>query len=147
MLTYEKYARAWEKAVNDQDTDELVSLQTDDFRWMTFTQKPGGLDQAGTRAFCLGGQINGFYYTSTIHESDEIIAGWHDITRQDEASRALSVVKVRDGKVHEFHHSRAPKLDKFQKATSTDASFNRAAVSGAGFPPWAKRSVMLFLSR
>ena len=39
MLTYEKYARAWEKAVNDQDTDELMSLQTDDFRWMTFTKK------------------------------------------------------------------------------------------------------------
>ena len=55
MLTYEKYARAWEKAVNDQDTDEPVSLHTDDFRWMTFTQKPGGMDQAGTRAFCLGG--------------------------------------------------------------------------------------------
>ena len=108
MLTYEKYARAWEKAVNDQDTDELMSLQTDDFRWMTFTQKPGGMDQAGTRAFCLGGQINGFYCTSTIHESDEIIAGWHDITRQDEASQLLSVVKVRDGKVYELHHLRAP---------------------------------------
>ena len=39
MLTYEKYARACEKAVNDQDTDELVSLHTDDFRWMTFTKK------------------------------------------------------------------------------------------------------------
>ena len=30
MLTYENYARAWEKAVNDQDTDELVSLHTDE---------------------------------------------------------------------------------------------------------------------
>ena len=109
MLTYEKYARAWEKAVNDQDTDELMSLQTGDFRWMTFTQKPGGLDPAGTRAFCLGGQINGFNYTSTIHESDEIIAGWHDITCQDEASKVLSVVKVRDGKVYELHQLRVPK--------------------------------------
>ena len=109
MLTYEKYARASEKAVNDQDTDELVSLQTDDFRWMTFTQKPVGLDSAGARVFCLGGQINGFNYTSTIHESDKITVGWHDIIRQEEASKVLSVVKVRDGKVHEFHHLRAPK--------------------------------------
>ena len=96
MLTYEKYARAWEKAVNDQDTDELMSLHTDDCRCMTFTQKPGGLDPAGARAFCLGGQMNGFNYTSTIHESDE-------------ASQVLSVVKVRDGNVYELHHSRAPK--------------------------------------
>ena len=109
MLTYERYARAWEKAVNDQDTDELMSLHTEDFRWVSFTQKQGGLDSAGAREFCLGGQIDGLNYTSTIHESDEIIAGWHDIIRQDEASQLLSVVKVRDGKVHEFHHSRAPK--------------------------------------
>ena len=95
-------------AINDHETDEIMSLLTDDFRWVTFTQKPGGLDSAGAREFCLGGQINGFYYTSTIHESDEIIAGWHDITRQDEASKVLSVVKVRDGKVYELHHLRAP---------------------------------------
>ena len=109
MLTYEKYARAWKKAVNDQDTDELMSLHTEDFRWVSFTPKQGGLDSAGAREFCLGGQIDGFNYTSTIHESDEIIAGWHDITRQGEASKVLSVVKVRDGKVYELHHLRAPK--------------------------------------
>ena len=109
MLTFEKYARASEKAINERETDELMSLLTEDFRWVSFTQKQGGLDSAGAREFCLGGQIDGFNYTSTIHESDEIIAGWHDITRQDEASRALSVVKVRDGKVYELHHLRAPK--------------------------------------
>ena len=61
MLTYEKYARPLEKTVNDQDTDDLMSLYADDFRWETFTQKAGRLDLAGAREFCLGGQINGFY--------------------------------------------------------------------------------------
>ncbi len=51
MLTFEKFCRAWEKAINDQDTDELVFLHTEDFRWVPFTQKQGGLDTAGTRNF------------------------------------------------------------------------------------------------
>ena len=109
MLTYEKYARASEKAVNDHDADAPMSLHTEDFRWVSFTQNPGGLDSAGLREFCLGGQIDGFNYTSTIHDSDDIIAGWHDITRNGEASKVLSVAKVRDGKVYELHHLRAPK--------------------------------------
>ncbi len=109
MLTYEKYARASEKAVNDHDADEPMSLHTEDFRWVSFTQNPGGLDSAGLREFCLGGQIDGFNYTSTIHDSDDIIAGWHDITRNGEASKVLNVAKVRDGKVYELHHLRAPK--------------------------------------
>ena len=44
MLTFERYARASEKAVNEQDTDELMSLLAEDFRWVSFTQKAGGGD-------------------------------------------------------------------------------------------------------
>ena len=48
-------------------------------------------------------------YTSTIYDSDEIIAGMNEITRNGEASNVLGVAKVRDGKVYEYHHIRAPK--------------------------------------
>ena len=61
------------------------------------------------REFCLGGQVEGLKYNSTIHDSDEIITGWSDITRNGEASKVLNVLKVRDGKVYELHHLRAPK--------------------------------------
>ena len=43
--------RAWGKAVNDHDTDELMSLHTEDFRWVPFTQKQSGLYSAGARNF------------------------------------------------------------------------------------------------
>ena len=109
MLTFEKYARASEKAINGRETDELMSLLTEDFRWVSFTQKAGGVDSAGMLEFCLGGQVDGFKYTSTIHDSDDIISGWSDITRNGEASKVLNVLKVRDGKVYELHHLRAPK--------------------------------------
>ena len=109
MLTFEKFCRAWMTAVNERDTDELMSLLSDDFRWLTYTQNPAGLDAAGTRDFCLGGAVGNFNYTGTIHDSDEILIGTNDITRQGEASKVLNVAKVRDGKVYEFHHLRAPK--------------------------------------
>ncbi len=73
-----------------------------------FHSKTGRTGFSRRTEFCLGGQIDGFNYTSTIHESEDIIAGWHDITRNGEASKVLSVVEVRDGKVYEFHHLRAP---------------------------------------
>ena len=44
MLTFEKYARASENAINERETDELMSLLTEDFRWVSFTQKAGGVD-------------------------------------------------------------------------------------------------------
>ncbi len=109
MLTFEKYARASEKAVNEQDTDELMSLLAEDFRWVSFTQKAGGVDSAGMREFCLGGQVEGLKYISTIHDSDKIISGWSDITRNGEASKVLNILKIRDGRVYEYHHLRAPK--------------------------------------
>ena len=42
------------------------------------------------------------------HDSDEILIGTNEITRQGEASKVLNVAKVQDGKVYEFHHLRAP---------------------------------------
>lgn len=54
MLTFEKYARASEKAINGRETDELMSLLTEDFRWVSFTQKAGGVDSAGMLEFYLG---------------------------------------------------------------------------------------------
>ena len=51
MLTFEKFCRAWMTAVNDRNTDELMSLLADDFRWVTYTQEPTGLDAAGARHF------------------------------------------------------------------------------------------------
>ena len=35
MLTFERYCHAWAMAVNDRDTDELMSLLSDDFKWVT----------------------------------------------------------------------------------------------------------------
>ena len=58
--------------------------------------------------FCLDGLIVGFYYICTIHVSEDIIACWHDIIRNGEASEVLSVVEARDGKVYELHHLHAP---------------------------------------
>ena len=109
MLTFERYCHAWAMAVNDRDTDELMSLLSDDFKWVTYTQDPAGLDTAGTRKFCLSGGVSNVNYTSTIYDSEEIIAGMNEITRNGEASNVLGVAKVRDGKVYEYHHIRAPK--------------------------------------
>ena len=109
MLTFEKLCRAWMAAINDHKTDEIMSLLADDFRWVTYTQNPAGLDAAGTRDFCLNADVTNYSYTGTIHDSDEILIGTNDITRQGEASKVLNVAKVRDGKVYEFHHLRAPK--------------------------------------
>ena len=109
MLTFEKYCPAWATAVNDRETDELMSLLADDFKWVTYTQDPAGLDAAGTRNFCLNADVTNYSYTGTIHDSDEVLIGTNDITRQGEASKVLNVAKVRDGKVYEFHHLRAPK--------------------------------------
>ena len=108
ILTFERFCRAWMTAVNERDTDDLMSLLSDDFRWVTYTQNPAGLDAAGTRDFCLGGTVGSFNHTGTIHDSDEILIGTNDITRQGEASKVLNVAKVRDGKVYEFHHLCAP---------------------------------------
>ena len=109
MLSFAKYCRAWATAVNDRETDELMSLLADDFKWVTYTQNPAGLNTDGTRKFCLSGGVTDVNYTSTIYESDEIIAGMNEITRNGEASNVLGVAKVRDGKVYEYHHIRAPK--------------------------------------
>ena len=73
-----------------------------------FHSKTGRIEFSQRTEFCLGGQIDGFYYTSTIHESEDIIACWHDITRNGEASKVLSVVEARDGKEYELHHLHAP---------------------------------------
>ena len=51
MLTFEKLCRAWMAAINDHETDEIMSLLADDFRWVTYTQNPAGLDAAGTNDF------------------------------------------------------------------------------------------------
>ena len=102
MLPFERICRAWVTAVNERDTDDLMSLLSDDFRWVTYTQNPAGLDAAGTRDFCLGGTVGNFNYTGTIHDSDEILIGTNDITRQGEASKVLNVAKVRMEKCTSF---------------------------------------------
>ena len=107
MLTYEKFCSAWASAVNDQKTEELMSLLADDFRWVTYPLDPTGLDAAGTREFWLSGNVSRLQYTSTIHDSDEIICGMNAISRNGEASKVLGVAKVRHGKVYEYHHIRA----------------------------------------
>ena len=58
-----------------------------------FHSKTGRTEFSRRMEFCLVGQIDGFYYTSTIHESKDIIACWHDITQNGEASKVLSVVE------------------------------------------------------
>ena len=51
MLTFERYCHAWAMAVNDRDTDELMSLLSNDFKWVTYTQDPAGLDKVGVQDF------------------------------------------------------------------------------------------------
>ena len=71
--------------------------------------KPCRIRRIWYTRFLFRGAVGNFNYTGTIHDSDEILIGTNDITRQGEASKVLNVAKVRDGKMYEFHHLRAPK--------------------------------------
>ena len=104
-ISWEQFVDAFRVGSNTGNADQLASLITEDFNWVT-----SGMDREATLSWTSGTsfRINGD--AETFYENKDVISGTHPVL-DDEGKQNLvmGVARLRDGKVYRYDHMR--KLD------------------------------------
>ena len=101
-ISWEQFVDAFRVGSNTGNAEQLASLITEDFNWVT-----SGMDREATLSWTSGTsfRINGD--AETFYENDDVIAGTHPVL-DDEGKQNLvmGVARLRDGKIYRYDHMR-----------------------------------------
>ena len=101
-ISWEQFVDAFRVGSNTRNAEQLASLITEDFNWVT-----SGMDREATLSWTSGTsfRINGD--AETFYENEDVIAGTHPVL-DDEGKQNLvmGVARLRNGKIYRYDHMR-----------------------------------------
>jgi len=104
-INFKTYSDLWMNAANDNETQGLSDVLSDDFVWSN-ERYNYVVDKQETIDWCKSTDLTASDFTS-YYENDEVMVGIHTAIEPNVAdSSVMFIAKIKDGKVISHHYIR-----------------------------------------